>query len=462
MAILERAELDQAARLAGLALPDAARAADLLVRAGVLDEAPLGFAHPLLRGAVYRDIAAVDRSEAHGRAAMLLAEAHASPAGVAEHLLATAPASDLWAVEQLRSAAREATARGAPESAAAYLRRARAEPPSADRDPDLLLELGLAEFSAGQPGWHDHLEGATEAADDDASRTAAALLVANGLGYYQRMAEAVEVCHRVAARLEEGNAEGHLMLEAMAVACGLIDATIAPSLGDRAAALVERARRHSVPRLAFAVAADVAALANQPADLAADLARRAIAAGPRPLPDPGDPPWFPTAAIALFYCERYGEAQALLDAAVAQARAAANGMILPAVLAIRAWLGYRRSDLTAAEADGRALLDATAYTSPLLFRLLAAGVLVDVLVERGDLDGAERALEPLAAELLGTSQTAAILRHARGRLRFAQHRWGEAFVDFRAAGEIATRTRAISPCYLPWRSLAARAALSCR
>ena len=202
VAILERAELDQAARLAGLALPDAARAADLLVRAGVLDEAPLGFAHPLLRGAVYRDIAAVDRSEAHGRAAMLLAEAHASPAGVAEHLLATAPASDLWAVEQLRSAAREATARGAPESAAAYLRRAIAEPPSADRDPDLLLELGLAEFSAGQPGWHDHLEGATEAADDDASRTAAALLVANGLGYYQRMAEAVEVCDRVAARLE--------------------------------------------------------------------------------------------------------------------------------------------------------------------------------------------------------------------------------------------------------------------
>ena len=153
MAILERAELDQAARLAGLALPDAARAADLLVRAGVLDEAPLGFAHPLLRGAVYRDIAAVDRSEAHGRAARLLAEAHARPAGVAEHLLATAPASDLWAVEQLHTAAREATARGAPESAAAYLRRAIAEPPSADRVSDLLLELGLAEFSAGQPGW---------------------------------------------------------------------------------------------------------------------------------------------------------------------------------------------------------------------------------------------------------------------------------------------------------------------
>jgi hypothetical protein len=62
VAVLERAELDQAARLSGLTLPDAAVAADLLVGAGVLDEAPLCFAHPLLRGAVYRDVSASDGS----------------------------------------------------------------------------------------------------------------------------------------------------------------------------------------------------------------------------------------------------------------------------------------------------------------------------------------------------------------------------------------------------------------
>ena len=102
VAILERAELDQAARLAGLAPLDGARAAQLLVRAGVLDEAPLCFVHPLLRGAVYREMAVAERAEAHRRAARLLAEAHASPARVAEHLLVTAPAGDDWAVEQLR------------------------------------------------------------------------------------------------------------------------------------------------------------------------------------------------------------------------------------------------------------------------------------------------------------------------------------------------------------------------
>ena len=79
VAVLERAELDQAAQLAELAPPEAARAADLLVRAGVLDEAPLCFAHPLLRGAVYRDMAAADRVEAHGRSARLLARSTRQP-----------------------------------------------------------------------------------------------------------------------------------------------------------------------------------------------------------------------------------------------------------------------------------------------------------------------------------------------------------------------------------------------
>jgi DNA-binding CsgD family transcriptional regulator len=467
VAVLERAELDQAARLAGLALPDAASAADLLVRAGVLDEAPLCFAHPLLRGAVYREIAVADRAEAHGRAARLLADAHASQARVAEHLLTTVPAGDGWKVEQLRAAAWEATARGAPESAVAYLRRALFEPPSPEAAEGLSLELGLAQFSAGLPGWDDQLAEAVESAGDNTTRVAVTLLFANVLRWHERGAEAIAVCDGVAARLDDSVAEGRLTLEAMAVACGVVDTATAPLVADRVEALLVRARERSVPRQCLAAAAYVAALANQPADQVADLALRAITAGARPLREPGDPPWLPggafrhpSAVVTLLWAERYNAAQALADAAVAEAQASANGMILPAVLAQRAWLASRRGDLTAAEADARALLDAPGPSAPPLLRNRALTVLVDVLVERGDLDEAERTLAPLAVDLPGTGQTAAILRHARGRLRFAQSRFGEALGDLRAAGEIATGGLALSPCYLSWRSDAALAALA--
>ena len=467
VAVLERAELDQAARLAGLTVPDAARAADLLVGAGVLDELPLSFAHPLLRGAVYRDIAISERAEAHGRAARLLAKAHDSPALVAEHLLATVPASDGWTVQQLRTAAREAGARGAPESVAVYLRRALSESPPPEVEGGMLLDLGLAEFGAGQPGWDDHLKEAVDAASGDTARIAAALLFANALRWQERTAEAIEVCDGVAARLHDRNPEGHQTLEAMAVVCGVLDATTTSAVADRALALLVRARRQSVPGQCLAAAAYVAALVNEPADQVADLVLRALAAGAQPRSEPGDPPWLPggafrhpSAVVTLLWAERYDAAQALADAAVADAQASANAMILPAVMAQRAWLALRRGDLTAAEADARALLEAPGPPAPPILRNRATSVLVDVLVERGDLDEAERTLDPVAADLAGRAVTAHVLRHSRGRVRFAQRRFGEALGDFRAAGEITIGGLAPSPCYLPWRSDAALTVLA--
>jgi hypothetical protein len=65
---------------------------------------------------------------------------------------------------------------------------------------------------------------------------------------------------------------------------------------------------------------------------------------------------------------------------------------------------------------------------------------------RPRLGQAEGALEQVTADLHITSQTAGVLRHARGRLRFAQRRLGEALDDFLAAGEIASATLAVSPC----------------
>jgi len=458
VAVMEQAEMDLSARLAELTLPDAAKAADLLVRAGVLEELPLRFAHPLLRSAVYREMAVGERDRAHGCAARLLAEVGAGPARVAEHLLASTPTGDTWTVEQLRNAAKEAAASGAPDSAVTYLRRASTETTSVTSD--LHLELGSAAFSAGKPDWYDHLRAAVESAEDDTMRVSAALLFANALRWHERTAEAVEVCDRVAANLDGRDTEDHLMLEAVAVSFGRMDATTAPALAERGAVLMERARRGVVPRAALAVAAYQAALANQPADEVAALAHRAIIAGTRPIPDSSDPLWFVWAVTSLFYAERYCDAQTLFDAALREAQAAANGLILPVVLALSAWLALRRGDLTAAEADAHASLDAGSASGQPLILISASTALVETLIERGDLDGAERALEPIADRLQGISQSAAMARHVRGRLRFSRQRFSEALGDFLAAGEITLLTGAISPAYLPWRSAAALSAVA--
>jgi DNA-binding CsgD family transcriptional regulator len=467
VAVMEQAELNQVARLAGLALPEAARAADRLVRVGVLKEGPLSFAHPLLRAAVYRNITIDDRAEAHGRAARILAKARANPARVAEHLLATVPAEDHWAFHQLRAAARAAAASGAPESAAAYLRRAMSEPAPADAEGEVLLDLGLADFTAGQAGWYHHFKAAVEAASSDETRIAAALLFANALRWYERAPEAVRVCDNVAAGLDGGDTEGRLILEAMAVACGVFDAEIAPAMTDRTNALLKLATECSLPRQCLATAAYIAALMNRPADQVADLLHRSLAdPTPRSL-EPGDPVLLPNAAfrhpsavVTMIWAERFEEAQSLADAAVAEAEASANGLILPAVLAQRAWLALQRGDLSAAEADARALLQAPGPSAPPLLSNRAICVLAHVAVERGDLDSAEQALRQATTSLAGKGALTNVLRHARGRLRLAQSRVTDALSDFRAAGAIATGGVPPSPTYLPWRSDAALASLA--
>ena len=122
--------------------PRSSAAADLLGPTGALR-----FRHPLIRAAIIELQPAVELGAAHSRAARLLADRGAAPGAIAAHLLAAPPVADPWVPEALREAARSARGQGAPELAAAYLRRALLEPP-ADRVP-ILLELGRAEHAAG-------------------------------------------------------------------------------------------------------------------------------------------------------------------------------------------------------------------------------------------------------------------------------------------------------------------------
>jgi DNA-binding CsgD family transcriptional regulator len=90
-----------------------------------------------------------------------------------------------------------------------------------------------------------------------------------------------------------------------------------------------------------------------------------------------------------------------------------------------------------------------------MFRVLNGAVLLQALIEQGELDEAEQALAPLDSEAKSGSLVSPPLRFARGRLRVAQGRVAEGLEDILAVGALLTRSLVTSPGALPWRSQAA-------
>ncbi len=179
--MLEEAGLEEAAVVAGVGLAEGGEAAAALARADVLEPGSvLTFVHPVVRTAVYQDLSAGERTTAHGRAALLLAERGAAPDRVAAHLL-LAPTGAGWAVSLLRDAAGQAAALGAPAVAASYLERALVEVSPSPERVDLLIELGRAGLAAGLPLALDQLRQAVERAENPSQRTTAAVILARAL-----------------------------------------------------------------------------------------------------------------------------------------------------------------------------------------------------------------------------------------------------------------------------------------
>ena len=468
LAVLEQSDLLPAARLAGLEEDEAAEAADLLAAAWILEYGrPLRFVHPIVRSGIYSELTSAERARDHRRAAQLLGKQPGAHEHVAKHLLVSEPAADGWVVERLLEAARTARQQGAPETEAVFLRRALAEPPPPGERSGLLLDLGMAEASAGLAGWSEHLLQAVDAAPDAALAAEAAMVLAHALSRAQRYTEAVEVLDRASSALDSGHAELALELESAAVLPALNDPVTAPSVALRREKLRERAGSDpAAPPEVLASAAFISILTNEPAEIGADLATRALSAQDSAGPVSDGRPWFSYAAwfshstFVLLLAERYAQLRPLLDASIAQARVTGDGGRLAVGLRDRGWLALRRGDLSAAEVDARTALAATELPAPPMYRVMNGSLLIKVLVDQGKLGDAEQALATLDPEAGSGFATAWGLRFARGRLRVAQGRFAEALEDFLGLGADLTRAIVTCPSYLPWRSAAALAQLA--
>ncbi len=165
----------------------------------------LEFAHPLIASAVYGSMSPAARTAMHGRAAWALTGAGHGPAAVSRHLLEVHPDEDEDVVDQLRAAADEHLAVGAPDAARRCLERALAEPPGPDSYARVLYELGCASLLTAPAATVRHLSSALELPGlDDGLRIDATYRLAQALAHNNQLREAARVLAAEAVRTPPG------------------------------------------------------------------------------------------------------------------------------------------------------------------------------------------------------------------------------------------------------------------
>jgi hypothetical protein len=443
--------LPNAARLAALERTDAATAADALASAGILEpRRPLQFVHPLVRTAVYTDMPGAAKATAHDRAARLLLDDGDEPERIAIHLLATDPDHNPQVVDTLALAARRALDRAAPETAATYLQRALAEPPpDADTRHELLRLLLRAHFRAGNRQGFEELAdaGALEEvfAEPQLLRESAAefALAFYAWGRTEDMAALLK--RATVAATDSGDDDLVARLQGLAVFW--TNSGPADALGslDR---LEEGVEPDSAgERMYLAMRALYTICAGASAGTVVELARRALAGGSvwaenidTVVPD-----------FAVMALRNAGDLDGA-ERALAQARALSGSRrsmqysVEPFHHGEQAFL---RGQVAEAEADARAALELSHQQGYPLANPPWIALLVEILVERDDLAGAE-------AELTRAGMADAIPDHwwflgvafSRARVRLAQGNARGAVDDLLAFRRLAAESRA-DPQYIP-------------
>jgi hypothetical protein len=300
-------ELRHAAGLSRISDRQALQLVESLVRVQILrDEPQLAFVHPLVRAAIYADMTAGARAQAHAEAAAILDRDGADVNIVAAHLLESPALGSADVVEHLRMAARRAASHGAMDVASSYLRRACAEPPRESQRPAVLRELGTAELAAGQPNEAaERLAAAAAMAEDFDSRVSIVLMRRHALVLADRIAEAVSIVDD--QRAEPAAKTYADLLEAAAIGAGQLDFAVARSVEPRLNELRSRARTSELTEpLALAVAASSNALANGDLELTTTLAERAVGSMAAAHPQ-SDYTVEGQIAVALYLSERYDQ-----------------------------------------------------------------------------------------------------------------------------------------------------------
>jgi DNA-binding CsgD family transcriptional regulator len=446
------AELPHVADLAGLDVAAAARALAALARIDLVRvQPPLGFVHPIVAAAVYRDVPVGERDLQHLRAAKLLRRSGAPAEQVAGHLLRAPAMADHTVVDQLVHAAAVATQKGAVESAAAYLERALAEPPTAGRRVEVAWALGRAQAGRNGPAAVTNLRSVYNQLVEPEQRAEVAEQLGAVLMFTGSGDEGIGVWRAAAAALPPGS-DRRRRLAAYELFANLF------GVGDPAQVyrLAEYRSLREATQTGAQMLATMTAVqwmyAGGPCDAVTELALVALADGGLLATNPS---WAAFALSTLTYADR-DEAEGWWDRMTAAGYAVGSLTDMVSIMHGRGEALWRRGELVEAEAWIRENAIAIAqwgFNEPTPTH--CQGQLAAILHDRGDLAGARRAWS--AGRDVGANDPGT--RGWLGRdveLLLAEGSYEATVV---AAAAYAERFDALvpNPMDVPWRSLKALA-----
>lgn len=453
------ATLPRAARLADTEQAEALVAFDALLAANVVSSTDrLEFVHPIVRTALYEEIAPGERSLAHRRVAEQLSAEGAEIDLVAGHLLHAAPIGSTDTVATLRAAAAHAIALGAPDSAATYLERALREDGDRDERARLLLELAAAEKLARDPAAVAHLAEAIRIGGTAATRAAAMTELAEVLVYAGEWGRSLELFDAVLAEQAGGDSELALRANVLRTLMTAYDPRLVAGFEARRDELDERARtRGPAARPLMLTLAGVGANRGDDRRQMQALFEQGWDEGRFMSDFAGDAPTLAQGLWALIGCGELDRASEVLDVVRdnVEARGSLIGFIMASVYGTL--IAARRGDLPEAEAELRTGCEHALDTGALFALPSFLHHAIDVLLERPDAADLAALAETIELGPMAEVSNGALVFEVRGRLLAARGEGEAAIAQLRRAGAIYAALGFRNANMLAWRSALALA-----
>ncbi|MEU6393532.1 AAA family ATPase [Streptomyces sp. NPDC046939] len=463
-----------AALLAGLNPEQAGRCAERLRAARILTDSvdgaenALEFVHPLIASAVYDAIPPATRTAMHGQAAWAVTASGHGPAAASRHLLEVHPDDDPELVEQMRAAAREHLAVGAPDAARRCLERALQEPPLPEIRPHLHYELGCATLLTSPATTIRHLDAALDTTPGlvGDQRVDAVCRLSQALVHNDQLEEALRVIDTEADLLEPGPAR--LRLQAVRFMWEGIHAGEEDSPG-RSRALASLADqltgRDNAERVLLILRAFDAMTRGENAEEVIERCDRALV-NRRLAPGLGwlDSEWgfevLTMLGSAYLFADRLDRAESLFTGAVREYETAGwSGGHLSLAHAFVGYVHRRRGRLTDAEAflrESLRLADRVGHGLPMHWD--AACMLIETLLARGKPEEAQAIAERYS---FGPPYPSTIVlpdaHSVRGRLLLATGRVEEGINELETAAKAAIARGGHNTIMAPWACDLARA-----